>query len=102
MDITNRDRRQLKALAHHLDPVVRVGRNGVTATVTGETERALDAHELIKIRIDAESGKERRDAATRLCEAVGAALVGTVGKIAIVYRPHPEKPVIRLNGGSSR
>ena len=102
MDLSSRDRKQLKGLAHHLDAVVRVGRVGVTDGVLAETNRALEAHELIKIRIESDDGKKRREMADRLAEATAAALVGVVGKIAILYRPDPEKPTIRLKGTRSR
>jgi RNA-binding protein len=93
--LTSSQRKHLRGLAHHLEPVVRVGQKGVTESVVGETGRALEAHELIKVRLDAE-GKEKKELAEALAEAAGAELAGVVGKIAILYRARDEKPKIKL------
>ena len=94
--LTSKQKKHLKALAHELDPVVRIGRGGVSDAVAAETVRSLDAHELIKVRIDAEDGDDRRTLAGQLAERTDADLVGTVGKIAILYREREEDPTIRL------
>lgn len=94
--LTPKQRKFLKGLAHPLSPVVRVGRNGVTPAVVGETKTSLAAHELIKVRIDADDGEERRHQAESLADEAGAQVVGTVGKIVILYREREEKPRIKL------
>lgn len=93
--LTSSQRKHLRGLAHHLEPVVRVGQKGVTESVVAETGRALEAHELIKVRLDAE-GKEKKELAEALAEEAGAELAGVVGKIAILYKAREEKPKIRL------
>ena len=97
-ELSSAQKRHLKSLAHHLDPKVRMGRAGASASVVSETARTIDAHELIKVRIDLDGARERRDAAGRLADQVGAHLVGTIGKIAILYRANEEKPRIKLPG----
>ena len=98
MTLTGRPRRQLRARAHALDPVVHVGEAGLTDGVRDEIDRALEAHELIKVRIEVEEGAARRALATKLAAATDAGLAGTIGKIAMLYRAREEKPRIKLPG----
>jgi RNA-binding protein len=93
--LSSSQRKYLRGLAHHFEPVVRVGQKGVTESVVAETGRALEAHELIKVRVDAE-GKERKQLAEALAGKVGAELAGVVGKIAILYKAREENPKIKL------
>jgi RNA-binding protein len=58
--LTGKQKQYLKGLAHALSPVVRIGKGGVTQSVIAETKKSLDAHELIKIRIDVEDSSDRR------------------------------------------
>jgi RNA-binding protein len=94
--LTAKQRQFLKGLAHPLSPVVRVGRNGVTAAVVEETKKSLAAHELIKVRLDSDDAAERRGQAEFLAAQADAQLAGTVGKIALLYREREEKPRIKL------
>ena len=94
--LTPKQRQYLKGLAHPLSPIVRVGKGGLTDNVIAETKKALASHELIKVRIEAEESAARRDVATRLVEATEAHLVGTIGKIAMLYREREEEPEIVL------
>ena len=91
-----KQRQYLKGLAHPLAPVVRVGKGGATAAVIEETKKSLGAHELIKVRIDVDDSAERRAIAEKLASATDAHVVGTIGKIAILYREREEKPAIKL------
>ncbi len=94
--LTPQQKKHLRGLAHSLSPVVRIGQKGLTESIIAETSRALEAHELIKVRIDSEDRTERSGNAEQVAEACGASLVGTIGKVAILYRPRPEKPAIKL------
>ena len=96
MALTSKQRKYLKGLAHAFEPIVRVGQRGVTAAVVEETKKSLFAHELIKVRIDADEPAERRKLAQALAEAAAAEIVGTIGKLAILYRARDEKPAIKL------
>jgi RNA-binding protein len=80
------DRKYLRGLAHTLTPVVRIGNAGLTDRVIDATEQALDAHELIKVKIAADRD-ERKAAAVALAENTRSELAGIVGRIAILYRP---------------
>jgi RNA-binding protein len=98
MALTTKQRQFLKGLAHPLSPVVRIGKGRLTPAVIAETKRSLEAHELIKVRIELEDGEARRALAEELATACDAHLAGTIGKLAIVYRAREEKPAIRLPG----
>jgi RNA-binding protein len=96
MPLTTKQKQFLKGLAHSLSPVVRVGKGGVSDAVIEETKKSLAAHELIKVRLEVEDGKERRALAAKLAAAADAEVAGAVGKIAILYRARDEKPTIKL------
>jgi RNA-binding protein len=88
-DLSPSDRRNLKARAHHLEPVVMVGGGGLTPQVLGEVETNLRSHELIKIRVLGEDRASRRDLITAICAATGASPVQQIGRILVIYRPKP-------------
>lgn len=82
-------RRALRADAHHLDPVVMIGDSGLTPAVIAETDRALNAHQLIKIRVLGDDREVRRPMMAALCSALGCAPVQIIGKLLVVWRPLP-------------
>ena len=96
MALTAKQRQYLKGLAHALDPVVRVGKGGVSDAVVEETKKSLAAHELIKVRFEVDDGTLRRAFSEKLAAAAEAEVAGSVGKIAILYRERDEKPAIKL------
>lgn len=90
--LTSRQRQFLKARAHELKPVIHVGHKGVTDALVKEAKGALLAHELIKAKLP-----EDDDAAAQaLADGAGAELVAVLGRVAVLYAPHPDKPTIRL------
>lgn len=82
-------RQALKALAHHLKPVVLLGAKGLTPAVVEETNVALIAHELIKVKINGAEKEDRILMANDLCEQLNAELVQLIGNTAIIYRQNP-------------
>lgn len=98
-ELTTRQRQYLKGLAHPLTPIVRVGKAGASASVVAETKKALESHELIKIRIEIDDGSERKALAARLAGETDSALVVTIGKVAVLYRERDEEPEIELPEG---
>lgn len=94
--LTSKQKQYLKGLAHDLSPVVRIGKGGVGEAVVAETKVALEAHELIKVRVDVEGASERRPLVEQLARESGAEVAGAIGKIAILYRARSEKPKIKL------
>ena len=88
--LTPRERARLKARAHALEPVVHAGQAGLTAALVAEVDRALTAHELIKVKIGGEDRKARAALAEALCARTDAARVQQVGKVFVLWRPTPE------------
>jgi RNA-binding protein len=81
--------KELRARAHRLEPVVIIGAKGLTDEVLAEIDRALNAHELIKVRAALERD-ERDEALRRICERTGAQRVQQIGKIFVIYRKNDE------------
>jgi len=92
LQLSARERAHLKARAHALEPVVHIGNAGVTDNVMAEIERALTAHELIKVRAGAQGRDERAELLETICARTGAAAVQTVGKVMVLWRPRPAEP----------
>jgi len=88
--LTARERAHLKARAHALEPVVQAGSSGVTDTLVAEVDRALTAHELIKVKVGADDREERVAIGDEICGRTGATAVHRVGKVLILWRPRPE------------
>lgn len=96
-ELTGAQRKALRGLAHGLDPVVHIGKSGITEGVTAAVEAALDSHELIKVRF-VDQHDRKAELAEELAGTTGAEVVGRIGHVAILYRAHPEpeKRVIRV------
>jgi len=90
VSLTSRERSALKARAHALEPVVQVGHAGVTDKVVAEIDRALLAHELIKVRVDARDRFARAEMCDIICARCDAAEVLRVGKVLGLWRPRPD------------
>jgi RNA-binding protein len=76
----------LVAAAHHLNPVVMIGQKGLTPQVTAEADSALTAHELIKIKVVAEDKEARTAMVQQICDELNAEFLKLIGNIAIIYR----------------
>jgi RNA-binding protein len=90
--LSARERAQLKARAHALNPVVQVGQAGVTETLVAEIDRALTAHELIKVKIGDKDRDARADQGEAVAARVDAAIVQRVGRVLVLFRPRPDDP----------
>lgn len=84
--LTGAERKALKAKAHKLDPLVQIGAKGLTDEVVAEIERALDAHELIKVRAGSLERDERDAALKEILGRTGADQVQQVGKVFVLFR----------------
>jgi putative YhbY family RNA-binding protein len=91
LTLTTRQRTQLKARAHHLKAVVRVGQARLSDAFIAEVDRALADHELIKVRIDTDDRDVRDAEAAEICARTESATVQRVGKILVLWRPKPEE-----------
>lgn len=92
--LSGRQRKQLRGLAHGLDPVVHVGARGLTDAVLEEVELALESHELIKIRFL--EPDQKKSQAQAIGERLDCEHVGTIGHVGIFYRPHPDPEERRI------
>jgi len=89
-ELTPTRRRELRANAHALKPVVSISQKGLTEAVLKEIDRCLTSHELIKIRVH-DTERERRDALlAELCAALAAAPVQHIGHLLVVWRENPK------------
>ncbi len=102
MPLTSTQRRELRARAHNLSPVVQTGGKGLTEAVTREVEAALAAHELIKVRFPGMEREDRKTAAAQLSKETRSELVGEIGAIAILFRARPQKPAAAATKPAAR
>jgi RNA-binding protein len=95
-ELTGRQRRHLRALGHHLNPVVQVGQDGVSDAVVGQANVQLDAHELIKVKIGESSPQDRHEAADMLAARTQSQVAQVLGRTVLLYRPRKDKAQIVL------
>lgn len=89
--LTPAQRKLHRADAHHLDPVVLVGGDGLTAAVRKEIDAALNAHGLIKVRVFSDDRAAREAMLQTLADELNAAPIQHIGKLLVLWRPQPEK-----------
>ena len=89
--LTIAQRKEHRALAHHLSPVVMVGNDGLTDAVKKETDAALAAHGLIKVRVLGDDRAARDAMYQALCDELGAAPIQHIGKLLVLWRPPVER-----------
>ena len=87
LTITSKRRRELKALAHEINPVVIIGKIGLSDSIINELERGLSSHELIKIKVQIDNREVRKELFEKICQQLDAAPVQQIGKILVIYRP---------------
>lgn len=88
--------RFLRGLGHALDPVVQVGKAGVSDELVAQTKLQLGLHELIKVKLAEEDRVARHELAVALAEATGAVLAQELGRTVLLYKRHPKNPKIAL------
>ena len=95
--LTSSQKKHLRGLAHHLEPVVRIGRGGLTEGLFDQLEEALESHELIKVKF-VDWKDRKRELAAAIEERLGCRQVGKIGHVVIFYRPvrDPERRRIEL------
>jgi putative YhbY family RNA-binding protein len=91
IQLTPAQRKVHRAEAHHLDPVVLVGGDGLTTAVKKEVDAALKAHGLIKIRVFSDDRSSREAMLQTLADELDAAPIQHIGKLLVLWRPVPEK-----------
>lgn len=91
IELTPAQRKVHRAEAHHLNPVVMIGNDGLTPAVKKETDAALTAHGLIKVRVQGDDRDAREAMYQELCDSLGAAPIQHIGKLLVLWRPKPKK-----------
>lgn len=94
--LTGAQRKALRGLAHDLKPLIQIGRAGLTDGVLASLDEALTDHELVKVRF-LDHREHKKELCERISEGLGAALAGTVGHVAIFYRPAPSAENRRIH-----
>ncbi len=102
MPLTGHAARQLRALAHALSPIVHVGKHGVNDDVAAAVSRALLDHELIKVKVQGEAPESPDDVAADLAERCLADVAQRIGRVVVLYKPHPRKPTIPVPKGYTK
>jgi len=92
INLSTEQRKALRASAHHLDPVVMIGADGLSPSVHRELDVALAAHGLIKVRVLSGSREQRQALLLDAAERLSAAAVQHIGKLLVLWRPPPPKP----------
>ena len=92
--LTGKQRKHLRGLAHSFEPIVSVGAAGTTPAVLAQIDAALQAHELIKVRL--RDPEDKKAMAEEIAAKTRSTACGLVGHVLILYRRHPEKPRIEL------
>ena len=96
MDLTEAQKRHLRGLAHKLKPVIMVGDAGISDSLLKEFDSTINHHELIKLRFRVTDRQQRDALIAELCVLGCANLVARTGHTAVLYRPNPEAPKLRL------
>jgi putative YhbY family RNA-binding protein len=91
IELTPAQRKAHRAQAHHLDPIVMIGNEGLTPAVKKEADAALKAHALIKVRVFSDDRAAREAMLQTLADDLNAAPIQHIGKLLVLWRPMPEK-----------
>jgi RNA-binding protein len=94
--LRGKQRAYLRGLGMSLEPVVFVGKQGITDAVVAELDSVLEQKELVKLRLQDTVGRDRKDVARELAERAGCELVQVLGRTVLLYRRNEEKPVLVL------
>lgn len=96
MPLSSQDIKRLRRIGHHLKAILIFGDKGLSDTFVDELNARLEDHELIKVKVNAETRDDRAEIVTALCESSGAELIQRIGNIALLYRA-AEKPNPKLS-----
>ena len=94
--ITGKQRAYLRGLANTMSPIFQIGKNGVEETFLRQLKEALEARELIKIKVLENSGLDAREASNEICEAIGCEGVQAIGSKIVLFKQSKKKPTIEL------
>ncbi len=98
MELTGKQKHHLRALGHHLDPVVWLGKNGLDAPQLDFIDQALWDHELIKVKVGKSAPFDVKEMIEIVEAETGALCVQKIGKLGMFFRPNADEPKIRVPG----
>ena len=96
MELTSKQRAQLRSMANSLDTIVHIGKDGIGENLVKQANEALEARELIKVNVQKNAPYTAREACELLCERVHAEPVQTIGNRFCIYRQARKDSKIRL------
>ena len=96
MSLTGKQRRHLRGLGHELRPLVQIGKGGIDDGLVAALEQALADHELVKIKLGEHAEVDRHEAAAALADRTKSDVAQVLGHTILLYRAHPDEPVIAL------
>jgi len=94
MELSERQRKYLRGLGHALNPVLLLGQHGVTPAVVAEMQRALQDHELIKVKFRGAERGDRDEGLAQLATATESVLIQRIGHTALYYKRRNDRPGI--------
>jgi RNA-binding protein len=96
-NLNAKQRAHLRSLAHHLKPILQIGKEGITDAAVRAVEDAFNTREILKVKVQEAAPLSAREAGEQFASRIPkVAHVQTIGRTIVLYRPHPEKPEIRL------
>ena len=94
--LTGKQKRYLRKLAHRMKPIVRVGKSGLSEALYQQIDHCLLEHELIKIKILESCPTDKKESSQQISHHTQAHIAQFIGRTVVLYRAHPEEPVIQL------
>jgi RNA-binding protein len=91
LSLNTKQKQFLKGLAHPLNPLVQVGKEGLSSGLIATTNQELSIHELIKVKLGSNSGLDKNEASVEIAEKTESVLVQLIGKTFVLYKPNPKK-----------
>ena len=92
LSLSNRQKQFLKGLAHHMSPIVQIGKDGLSPGIVALIKKELLQHELIKIKIADNSGLEKKDTAAQVAQLSASTMVQLIGKTIVLFKANPKRP----------
>ncbi len=86
MSLSNNDKKEFRRIGHELNPVVIIAQNGLSENIMAEIDRALESHELIKVKIAVPDRSARKAFADEICTKLNAVNVQSIGQVILLYR----------------
>lgn len=98
MSLSNEQKKRYRSIGHGLSPIVTIAGNGISENVLAEIDRALNDHELIKIKLALEDKASRKEAIAEISQQMNATVVQEIGKVVLLLRPakQPNKKLSNL------